>query len=122
MRESRYQSEEHFVPDAYVLPVDSIETAIDALGATDYGLVASVWTARRETYERFYRDSRVGVLNWNTSTVGTSSRLPFGGVGRSGNDRPAGVLSTRYCTYPVASLEHEHPAAPGSFPGFPELP
>jgi succinylglutamic semialdehyde dehydrogenase len=39
--------------------------------------------------------------------VGASGKLPFGGGGRSGNDRPAGVASTLYCTAPQAHLENE---------------
>lgn len=118
-RASRYQSEEHFVPDLFVCPVDSIESGVEALNATPYGLVASVFTARRETFERTAREVRTGLLNWNTPTVGASSRLPFGGIGRSGNDRPAGVTSTLYCTYPVASVEVAEPGAPAKWPGFP---
>ncbi len=117
--ESRYQCEEHFVPDLCVLEVGSLDEGSAALNATDYGLVGSVFTRDRACFERVFRASRLGLLNWNTSTVGASSRLPFGGIGRSGNDRPAGVLSTVYCTYPVASLEVEQlDEAPG-FPGFP---
>jgi succinylglutamic semialdehyde dehydrogenase len=118
-RESRYQAEEHFVPDAFVCEVDGLDAGIAALGASDYGLVASVFTRERARFERVFRESRVGVLNWNTGTVGASSRLPFGGLGRSGNDRPAGVTSTHYCTYPVASLELEEPAPPSAHEGFP---
>lgn len=115
---SRYQGEEHFVPDAFVLPVDSLDAAIEALNGTPYGLVASVFTAERETYERVWRASRTGLLNWNTSTVGASSSLPFGGQGRSGNDRPAGATSVDYCTFPVASLEAEVPESGLAQPGF----
>ena len=118
--ESRYQTEEHFVPDAFLHEVESLEAGIAALHATDYGLAASVFTRQRESYERVAREARVGLLNWNTSTVGASSRLPFGGLGKSGNDRPAGVTSADYCTYPVASLEYETPGEPGRWPGFPE--
>ena len=74
----------------------------------------------RETFERVRREARVGLLNWNTSTVGANSRLPFGGQGQSGNDWPAGVASTLYCTYPVASIEIAEPGPAASFPGFPE--
>ncbi len=114
-----YQTEEHFVPDAFVLEVDSLDEGIAALHASDYGLASSVFSADRASFERAYRETRVGILNWNTATVGASSELPFGGIGRSGNDRPAGVLSTLYCTYPVASLEDEQPGPPASYPGFP---
>ncbi len=117
--DSRYQGEEHFVPDLFVLPVDSVEAGIEALNATEYGLVASVFTRRREVFERVVRDCRTGLLNWNGSTVGANSRLPFGGIGRSGNDRAAGVTSTLYCTVPLASVEFDEPAPPASWPGFP---
>ena len=118
-RRSPYQMEEHFAPDVSVLEVASLDEAIAALEATPYGLVASVWSSRRATYERVWRELRVGLLNWNSGTVGASSRLPFGGVKRSGNARPAGVSASLYCTYPVASLEAEVPAPAKPFPGFP---
>ncbi len=117
--ESRYLREESFVPDVALLEFDRIDDAIEVLNASDYGLVASVFSRDRATFERFYRESRVGLLNWNTGTVGASSRLPFGGVGRSGNDHPAGVLAAVACTYPVASLEMESAAVPKPPPGFP---
>jgi succinylglutamic semialdehyde dehydrogenase len=118
-RESRYQSEEHFVPDLFLLEVDDFDAAIAALNDTRYGLVGSVFTRDRARFERVWSESRLGLLNWNASTVGASSRLPFGGVGESGNDRAAGVTSTLYCTYPVASLEVETPGVPEPPPGFP---
>jgi succinylglutamic semialdehyde dehydrogenase len=117
--ESRYQREEHFVPDVALLEVDSLEEGIAALNATDYGLVSSVFTRSRSRFEQVYRESRVGLLNWNTGTVGASSKLPFGGAGTSGNDRPAGVTATLACTYPVASLETETAQIPSPPPGFP---
>jgi succinylglutamic semialdehyde dehydrogenase len=40
----------------------------------------------------------------NTGTAGASGKLPFGGLGLSGNHRPAGSFSADYCAYPVASL------------------
>jgi succinylglutamic semialdehyde dehydrogenase len=45
------------------------------------------------------------VVNWNRPTTGASGRLPFGGVGLSGNHRPSGYFAADYCSYPVASLE-----------------
>ena len=116
---SRYRDEEHFVPDLSLLRVDDLDAAIAALNDTRYGLVGSVFTRDRARFERVWRESRLGLLNWNASTVGASSRLPFGGIGQSGNDRAAGVTATLYCTYPVASLEVETPGAPAPPPGFP---
>jgi len=45
------------------------------------------------------------LLNWNRTTNGASSRLPFGGMGKSGNDRPSAHFAIEYCSVPVASLE-----------------
>ncbi|MCG8591347.1 MAG: aldehyde dehydrogenase family protein, partial [Proteobacteria bacterium] len=117
--DSRYQTEEHFVPDVHVLAVDSLEEGIAALNATEYGLVGSVFSRTRETFEAVARESRLGLLNWNASTVGANSKLPFGGMKQSGNDRPAGVTSTLYCTVPVASVEVEAPSTGPPWPGFP---
>lgn len=119
-RESRYQNEEQFVPDCFVHAVDSVDEAAAALDATDFGLAASVFSAERETYERIAGQIRMGIVNWNTSTVGASSKLPFGGVKKSGNDRAAGITSTLYCTTPMASVEVEAPDTSTSWPGFPE--
>jgi len=60
------------------------------------------------------------VLNWNRGTIGASGKLPFGGIARSGNDRPAGVTASLYCTVPQAHLESEGAFDPASLPpGFP---
>ena len=40
-------------------------------------------------------------------TVGASGRLPFGGLRRSGNHRPAALWSTLYCASPVAVMRGE---------------
>jgi succinylglutamic semialdehyde dehydrogenase len=48
-----------------------------------------------------------GVVNWNAPTVGASGRLPFGGLKRSGNHRPAALSSTSYCAAPVAVMRGE---------------
>lgn len=120
-RASRYQSEEHFLPDAFVLEVESADEGLALLDATDFGLAASIFTRDRSVYERAARILRVGALNWNAATVGASSKLPFGGVKQSGNDRPAGATSTLYCTFPQANLEHDEAPAVSDWPGFPRL-
>jgi succinylglutamic semialdehyde dehydrogenase len=102
-----YQREEIFGPEAALYPVDDLDEAIAAANDSDYGLAASVITRDRAKYERCVGRVRTGVLNWNKGTVGASARLPFGGSGRSGNDRPAGVTATLYCTAPQAHLESE---------------
>jgi succinylglutamic semialdehyde dehydrogenase len=63
-------------------------------------------TRDRARYEHCIGRVRTGLLNWNRGTIGASGKLPFGGLRRSGNDRPAGLFSTLYCTVPQSHLEH----------------
>ena len=72
-----------------------------------YGLVAGLLSDNKDLYDRFYRKIRAGVINWNRQTTGASGRMPFGGVGASGNHRPSGYYASDYCSYPVASNELE---------------
>jgi succinylglutamic semialdehyde dehydrogenase len=111
-----YQRDEIFGPEAALYPVDDIDQAISAVNDSDYGLVASVMTRDRAKYERCIGRVRTGLLNWNKATVGASGRLPFGGIARSGNDRPAGVSATIYCTIPQAHLESEAGFDPDALP------
>ncbi|HEY4885961.1 MAG TPA: aldehyde dehydrogenase family protein [Myxococcales bacterium] len=103
-RSSAYEREELFGPDLAVYPAGSEEEALQIANATDYGLAASVHTRSEQTFDRCQRALECGVVNWNAPTVGASGRLPFGGLKRSGNHRPAALWSTLYCSAPVAVL------------------
>jgi succinylglutamic semialdehyde dehydrogenase len=110
------QREEIFGPEVAVYAVDDLDEGIAALNDSDYGLAASVMTRDRARYAHCVGRVRTGILNWNHGTVGASGRLPFGGLGRSGNDRPAGITATLYCTAPQAHLEREGPLDPATLP------
>ncbi len=99
---SAYQREEVFGPDLAVWVADDDEHALALANDTDYGLAAGVWTASEPRFEAFARAVRAGCLTWNAPTVGSSSRLPFGGLKNSGNHRPAGIFSSTYCAWPLA--------------------
>jgi len=111
-----YQREESFGPEAALYPVADLDEAIAGANDSDYGLAASVFTRDRTRYEHCVGRVRTGVLNWNRGTVGASGRLPFGGSGKSGNDRPAGVTSTLYCVVSQAHMENEGGFDPKSLP------
>ncbi len=116
-----YQRDELFGPEAALYAVDDLDQAIAAVNDSDYGLAASVFTATRSHFDHAVGRVRTGLLNWNRGTVGASGKLPFGGSGRSGNDRPAGITATLYCTTPQSHLENESAFDPGSLPpGMPE--
>jgi succinylglutamic semialdehyde dehydrogenase len=99
--------EEVFGPLLRISVVDSFDEALKQANATRYGLSASVFTADESLQRRFLNECRAGCRNINCGTAGASSKLPFGGLGLSGNHRPAGAFALDYTAYPVASMiEH----------------
>ncbi len=118
-RKSVFQQTELFAPMLAIQTVDSVETAIAIANATQYGLAASVYSKSRKVFEECYQDLEFGIVNWNRATVGSSSRLPFGGTKKSGNHQPTALTSVFYCAYPVAS--HEMPEAKRPTTPFPGI-
>lgn len=105
--ESIYQKSEIFGPNVAVYTVDDFDEALKIVNSSSFGLVMSVFSKNRALYEAAWRRARVGLVNWNRTTNGASSKMPFGGMGKSGNDRPSGDFAILYCAVPVASLEDE---------------
>jgi succinylglutamic semialdehyde dehydrogenase len=110
--------EELFAPVLTVERVDTDDEAIARANATPYGLAASVYTADESRFDRIADELDVGICNWNRGTVGSSSKLPFGGVKDSGNHRPAGLFSSYYCTDAVAQIRLPKPPSGALSPGF----
>jgi succinylglutamic semialdehyde dehydrogenase len=102
---------EVFGPLLRVSTARGFEDALEQANATDFGLAASVFTADAGVAERFVREARAGCVNVNTGTAGASGKLPFGGLGHSGNHRPAGSFALDYCAYPVAAMVERSAAA-----------
>ena len=71
------------------------EEVMRLANATDYGLAMSIFCRDRERFDRLAGDAHAGIINWNKGTVGATGKLPFGGIGKSGNFRPAGLYSGR---------------------------
>ncbi|TMQ20828.1 MAG: aldehyde dehydrogenase family protein, partial [Deltaproteobacteria bacterium] len=119
-----YTDLEVFGPDLCVEVVDSDDEAIAVIEASPYGFANAVFTASAARFEHVYGRTRSGILNRNRSTNLASPRLPFGGVGRSGNYRPTGAWAARSVTSPVAVLENPigaitpHPQLAAALPPF----
>lgn len=96
--------EEYFGPFLQVVRTDNFDEAIKEANQTHYGLVAGLFSDREEEYRYFFKSVRAGIINWNTPLTGASSSAPFGGIGKSGNNRPSALYAADYCAYPVASL------------------
>jgi succinylglutamic semialdehyde dehydrogenase len=108
--------EEVFGPLLQIIRVPDFEAALEEANRTRYGLAAGLVSDDRALWEKFRRRVRAGVINWNRQTTGASGKLPFGGVGNSGNHRPSAYTAADYCAYPVASLESERAALPQNPP------
>ncbi len=102
---------ELFGPILQVIRVDDFDQAIAEANNTRFGLCAAMIGGSPQEYNRFWANTRAGIVNWNRPTIGEPPSAPCGGVGLSGNHRPAGFYSADHCAYPVTSVEMEQPRA-----------
>ncbi len=100
-----FTQEEIFGPNCTFISYDTIDEAIDLANISDYGLAAAIFTQEKDIYHQVLRDVDAGIINLNRSTVGASSRLPFGGVKNSGNHHPAAVSMIDHTVSVISSLE-----------------
>jgi len=97
---SPYQTHEIFGPDICFCPIESLEEGIACVNGTGYGLAFSLFGADEKTFHHTADQIETGLVYWNRGTVGSLSRLPFGGWKKSGNNRP-GALFSVYATTQV---------------------
>lgn len=105
---------EYFGPLLQLIETPSLTAAIQEANNTAYGLSAGLLSESKEEWEQFSHQIRAGIINWNSPLTGASSKLPFGGIGKSGNFRPSALLAADYCSYPIASTEFPHLSLPKS--------
>ena len=83
--------DEVFGPVLAAMPFDDEAEAIALANATDYGLVAGVWTRDGGRQLRMARALASGQVFVNNYGAGGGVELPFGGVKHSGYGREKGV-------------------------------
>ncbi len=103
---------ELFGPLLIIQRADNLDQAIKLANQTRYGLSSGIITRHQSVWETFINRIRAGIVNWNRHTTGASGRLPFGGIGASGNHRPSGFFAADYCSSPLASMESQALAMP----------
>jgi len=83
--EMRIAQEEIFGPTTVIIPVDSLEEAIQVNNGTRYGLSSSIYTRDVSKAFKAIRDVTTGLIYVNAGTIGAEIQLPFGGTRGTGN-------------------------------------
>jgi aldehyde dehydrogenase (NAD+) len=81
----RVAHEEIFGPVVSVLPVRSLEEAIEVGNSVEYGLSASIYTQDVNNAFTAMREMYTGIFYVNAPTIGAETHLPFGGTKSTGN-------------------------------------
>ena len=103
----RLACEEVFGPVLVALPFTNEADAIRLANATDFGLVAGVWTKDGGRQLRMARALHSGQVFINNYGAGGGVELPFGGVKHSGHGREKGVAALHgFTTLKTVVLRH----------------
>jgi acyl-CoA reductase-like NAD-dependent aldehyde dehydrogenase len=87
--DSALLTEETFGPVAPIVPVSSLDEAIELANGTEFGLGANVYTADLENAVRCMRELRAGTV-WINDPLTDNDAGPFGGFKQSGLGRELG--------------------------------
>jgi acyl-CoA reductase-like NAD-dependent aldehyde dehydrogenase len=87
--ETELLREETFGPVAPIVPVSSLDQAIELANGTRFGLGANVYTRDVETVVRCMREIRAGTV-WFNDPLTDNDAGPFGGMKQSGLGRELG--------------------------------
>ena len=98
-RDMRIANEEIFGPVLSLIPVDSLDEAIEIANGVEYGLSASIFSQNVNNAFRAMQDINTGILYINAGTTGAEIHLPFGGTKATGNGhREAGTAAVDFYT------------------------
>jgi succinate-semialdehyde dehydrogenase/glutarate-semialdehyde dehydrogenase len=101
--DARVAVEETFGPIAPVVPIDSLEQAIELTNASPYGLLSAIFTADLTRGLEFADRVRTGWVNVNESTNYWEAHLPFGG--RAGTDSGIGRVGGSHVMQSFTELQ-----------------
>jgi len=78
-------TEEIFGPVAPITTFKTDEEAIELANRTEYGLSAAIFSNDTERAVKMAERLNTGLVHINDQTINDDPRVPFGGVGASGN-------------------------------------
>ena len=106
-RNHQLACEEVFGPVLAAIPFDTEEDAIALANATEFGLLAGVWTRDGGRQTRVAKQMKCGQVYINAYGAGGGVELPFGGVKKSGHGREKGFLALEeFCTVKTVVQYH----------------
>ena len=95
----RIAQEEIFGPVVSVIPISSLNEAIEVANGVPYGLSASIYTRDVNRAFQATRDLYTGMVYVNAPTIGAETHLPFGGTKQTGNGhREAAIAAIDFFT------------------------
>ena len=89
-RDHELACDEVFGPVLSIIPFDDEEDAVRLANATDFGLLAGIWTRDGARQTRMAKRMQCGQVYLNCYGAGGGVELPFGGVKHSGHGREKG--------------------------------
>ena len=106
-RDHALACDEVFGPVLSVIPFDDEDDAVRLANATDYGLIAGIWTRDGARQIRVAKQMKCGQVYVNTYGAGGGVELPFGGVKRSGHGREKGFMALEeFCSVKTVVQYH----------------
>lgn len=92
-RDHKLAMKEVFGPVLSAMPFNDEEDAVRLANATEFGLVAGVWTENGSRQARMAKRIHSGQVFINCYGAGGGVELPFGGMKKSGHGREKGFLA-----------------------------
>lgn len=105
-RDHSLSCNEVFGPVLSVLPFADEADGIELANATEYGLVAGVWTENGSRQQRVAHSVHSGQVFINCYGAGGGVELPFGGVKKSGYGREKGLLALEEMSTTKTIVQH----------------
>lgn len=98
---------EVFGPVLAIIPFTDEDDAIALANATEFGLLAGIWTRDGGRQTRVAKRMRCGQVYINCYGAGGGVELPFGGVKKSGHGREKGFMALEeFCTVKTVVQYH----------------
>jgi len=106
-RDHELACNEVFGPVLAIIPFTDEDDAIKLANATEFGLLAGIWTRDGGRQTRVAKRMRCGQVYINCYGAGGGVELPFGGVKKSGHGREKGFMALEeFCTVKTVVQYH----------------